>query len=75
MLCVLVCLRAHVLGVLECLRARVLGVLTFLECLRALTFGVFTYLRVYVFSMLACFMSLHAHMPYTLALCSNILRT
>ena len=68
---VLVCLRAHVLGVLaymlECSHARVLGMPTCLACLRALVFGMFTWLRVHVFSMLACFVSLCAHMFYMLA--------
>ena len=68
---VLVCLRAHVLGVLaymlECSHARVLGMPTCLACLRALVFGMFTCLRVYVFSMLACFVSLCAHIFYMLA--------
>ena len=55
---------------LACSRAwcvYVLGMLTCLACLRAIVFGVFTRLRVYVFSMLAYFVSLCAHIFYMLA--------
>ena len=52
---------------LVCLHANALGVLTCLACLRALAFSVFMCLGLDAFSMLACFISLRAHMSHMLA--------
>ena len=61
---VLACLLAYVLGLLACLRAYML---TCLMCLRDRAFGTFTCVHLHVFSMLACFISLHAHMSWMFA--------
>ena len=58
--CALMCSRAYVVACLICLRAYVLGVLV---CSLAWTAHVRTS---HTFSMLACFMSLRAHMSYML---------
>ena len=61
---VLACLLAYVLRLLACLRAYML---TCLMCLRDRAFGTFTCVHLHVFSMLACFISLHAHMSWMFA--------
>ena len=68
--CVLRCfcaLQANALACLAYLHAYVLGVLPFLACLQDLVFGVLTWLCDDAFSMLACFLSLLAHVFYMLA--------
>ena len=62
--CLLTYLVCFCASVLTCSHASVLGMPTCLACLRALVFGVLTCLRVYEFSMLACPVSLCAHIFY-----------
>ena len=63
----LMSLRAYVLSSLACSRAGVLLCLTCLAYLRAYVLGVLMFMCFHMFSMLAYFMSLRAHMFYMLA--------
>ena len=74
-LCVFMCLRAHVLGVLTCLCAYVLGVFTCLVCLRACVLTCLVCLRVYVracydemFYFLTCLCTWRAFLSYLLCI-------